>query len=365
MSYNIIEQGYVTERSEGTDTSSVAGPRCVVGASNEIICTFVAQTKLGANDFKPMITRSFDNGHTWDTAKQIWPEQTLRFSIYGSISKTPTGDLLFYGTRTPIDEPGESFWSPLTQGLLPNELIWSRSRDGGHTWSDFKIIKIPYAGSAEAPGPMCATRNGRLLCCYAPSNTFDAKVKVERNKIVCLWSDDDGSTWQHSTMLKFPFDDSSGAVAWLMELDDSRLLGTAWHIRESADEPNAFAISSDSGKTWKPTGSTGIFGQSTSLAALPGGRALFVYNQRKYGDIGVWMAVVRPTDNDFGIEHNASVWKATRASKIQGKVNHDTWTDFAFGEPSVLVLPSNEILVTLWSAQRSGADIVYVKLRMN
>ena len=40
----------------------------------------------------------------------------------------------------------------------------------------------------------------------------------------------------------------------------------------------------------------------SALAPLSDGRALFIYNQRKHGDPGVWLAIVRPTDHDFSIE---------------------------------------------------------------
>lgn len=182
--------------------------------------------------------------------------------------------------------------------------------------------------------------------------------------MICLSSKDDGKSWKHSALLRFPTSDALGAEAWVVELADGRLLGTAWHIRKGGDAPNAYALSHDSGASWSPTLSTGILGQSTALASLPDGRALFLYNQRKYGDIGVWLAVVRPTENDFGIQANQRIWAAAKASVTPGMTNAGDWTNFAFGEPSTLVLPDNDILVTLWAAQPAGCGIAYVKLRL-
>jgi hypothetical protein len=90
-------------------------------------------------------------------------------------------------------------------------------------------------------------------------------------------------------MLRFPQPDAGGAEAWVIQLTDGRLLGTSWHLdhRGETEYPNAYALSLDEGKTWLPTRSTGIKGQSTALAALPGGRALFVHNRRKEGEAGV------------------------------------------------------------------------------
>ena len=40
----------------------------------------------------------------------------------------------------------------------------------------------------------------------------------------------------------------------------------------------------------------------------------------------------------------------------------DEWTDFAFGEPSVALLPDGDVFVTLWCDQPSGRGIRYVRI---
>lgn len=363
MNYAKISEGYVTQRELDTSTSTVACPRCVLGPDGEIICTFTAQSRLGSNDFKPMIARSRDGGASWSAASLIWPDLADRYSLFGSISKAPSGEFLFFGTRTLIDSPGEGFWSEETQGLKANDLFWSRSKDGGRTWSDLMTIPMPVEGSAEAPGAMCATRNGHLVCCYAPYRTFDPHLTVTTNRLICLFSRDQGQSWKHSEMLKFPDPESSGAEAWVIELADGRMLGTSWHIRGEESLPDVYAISHDSGASWSATASTGILGQATALAPLQDGEAIFLFNQRKSNAIGVWLARIKPTERDFGIHHMQRAWAAERASQMAGSTDHKNWTNFAFGEPSALVLPDGDILVTLWSLQRPAGDIVYVKLR--
>jgi hypothetical protein len=364
MKFHKIAEGFVSQRSPGTPTSVAAGSRCVESRSGELICTFVAQTATGGNDFKPMITRSKDGGLTWSEAKVIWPEIQEHQSIFGSISASPTGDLAFYGMRTPIAHPGEKAWSEVSSGLKQNELVLTRSGDDGVTWSPFTVIPMPIPGSAEAAGAMCLTRAGDLVCCYAPYNTFDPQLKVEKNQVICLTSRDRGRTWQHSAMLRFPEPDSLGAESWVIEMSDGRLLGTGWHIRGDLPQTNKYALSTDAGASWSPTMSTGILGQSTALAPLPDGRALFVYNQRKHGEVGVWLALVRPSESDFGIAINQCVWAAAIASRGGATADFKDWTSFAFGEPSVTPLSDGTILITLWAMQPSGHGIRYVKLRI-
>jgi len=121
--------------------------------------------------------------------------------------------------------------------------------------------------------------------------------------------------------------------------------------------------SHDSGRTWSPTRSTGILGQSTALAALPDGWALFVYNQRRHGEPGVWLALVRPDDRDFGVEANEIVWRAQTRTQSGTSGDHAEWGDFSFGEPSVTVLPDHTLLLALWCIQPAGRGLRYVKLR--
>jgi Neuraminidase (sialidase) len=320
---------------------------------------------LGTNDFLPMLYRSTDQGVTWSEQGPVWPHLQDRWSIFVSISRDAAGNLYLFGSRTPIEQPGESFWSEATQGLKPNELVWSRSADGGWTWTEPAVIPMSTAGAAEAPGALCVTRAGRWLAPYSPYPTFDPDLRVERNRVVAVWSDDQGQTWNHTAMMRFADPRSGAAEAWLVELSDGRLLGTCWHLNQGGggDYPNAYALSHDDGRTWRATRSTGIRGQSTALAALPDGTALFVYNQRKHGEVGVWLAPARPSEAAFGALVNEIVWRAETRTRHGSSGEHAQWEDFSFGEPSITPLPDGTFLVTLWCIQPSGCGICYVKLR--
>jgi len=323
------------------------------------------QSELGRNDFVPWIAASHD-GETWHAGRPVWPHLTQCSSIFVSLSCDSFGRLYLYGTRTPIDQPGERFWCDETQGLKQNELICATSDDGGNSWTEPRLIPMPIAGAAEAPGPLCVVE-GIWFAVYAPYKTFDPALFVDRDQIVMLRSVDMGATWSNTAMLRFPQPHSGGAEAWIARTDAGRLVGTAWHIDHAGEKeyPNAYAISEDGGATWSPTRSTGTLGQSTGLTPWTAGRILFLYNQRRHGIPGVWLAVACPAAGSFGIEHQELIWRASVRTRSQSSGEHSDWTDFSFGEPSAAVLSGGRLLVVMWCIQPEGAGIQYVVLQLH
>jgi len=366
MKLEIFEEGMIARQPEVGPTAVAACSRCSVTDNGDLVCTYSVQEELGRNDFKKVIVRSSDGGTTWSEPEYIWPHLHNKFSLIGSISRAQDGELFLFGIRIPIDTQGESFWSEASEGIKQNTLFHASSTDNGHTWTDPAPLPLPIPGSAEAPGAITVMKDGGWICCYSPYNTFDSTVEVDRHQVVYMRSDDRGLNWTHGAMLRFEDTASTAAEAWVVELSDGRLLGTCWHIppHGQPDYSNAYALSQDGGRTWTPTRSTGTLGQSPALAPLPDGRVLFVYNQRKHGEPGIRLAISRPTPEDFGIEIDRPVWQAENRTRSDTSGDHDNWQDYAFGEPSVTLLPDGAFLVAFWKIQPEERGIGYVKVRM-
>ncbi len=62
--------------------------------------------------------------------------------------------------------------------------------------------------------------------------------------------------------------------------------------------------------------------------------------------------------------HNEMVWRAERVRQTEGAADHSGWQEFAFGEPSAVLLPDGDVLVTFWAVQPSGQGIGYVRLKL-
>src|SRR5262249_42282434 len=158
-----------------------------------------------------------DGGETWHEQGPVWSGLRDRWANFASVSRDAAGRLYLFGSRTPIDTPGELFWNEATQGMKQNELIWATSADGGRTTAEPRVIPLPVLGAAEAPGALCVTRAGAWVAPYSPYNTFDPGVRVTRNQVVVVRSEDGGRTWGHAAMLRFDDSASSAAEAWCAE----------------------------------------------------------------------------------------------------------------------------------------------------
>lgn len=367
MKFKILSEGFVHRCAEQGPGSVAATPRVAITRSGEVLCSLMLQSGLGMNNFVPCLACSKDAGKNWELQGPIWPHLRGRYSMNTSISRSANGELFLFGFRMPISSPGESFWCQETLGILPNELIWSRSQNDGRTWLDPQPFPVPLAGAAETPAPLQALRSGRWVAPYSPHNTFDPNLKVDLQHVVLVISDDEGKNWRHSSAIRVTEKDAYVAEAWAVSLSDGRLLATTWHLHrgEGNDYPNAYALSLDEGQTWGPTRSTSIMGQSAALAPLPDGKVLFVYNQRRHGEPGVWLAVAQPTVRDFGVLANDIVWHAAIATQHGSSGKSTNWTDFAFGEPAVAVLPDDAVLVVFWCIQPDGTGIRFVKLKIS
>jgi hypothetical protein len=364
--FEVLEEGNVVLSPIGKPTSAVfSGPRCVSDGQGRLFCSYMAQSKLGINDFVPTFTRSDDGGKSWAAPRVIWPELVGKYSIFCNLSRSPAGELFVYGQRTIIDAPGESFWSEEHKGLKANQLIWAQSRDDGRTWTPPNAFPLPFPGSAEVPGPLLVTRTGRWIGPYSPYNLMDGSAKVDTGRVISVLSDDGGRKWKASEMIRFAEPDSVGAEAWVAELSDGRILGTTWHADMSNNKhvyPNCYAVSKDGGDTWSRTRSTGIIANTTALNPLPDRRALFITVRRR-DDAGIWFSVVNPTEDDFGVESDQCIWSAKRTTQSGGQAAHDNWADFTFGEPGATILPDGSIVLVFWYIDSAKAGIRMLRIR--
>ena len=340
------------------ETSCTSGPRTAMLADGSLVCTFMINSKGGANDFVPMMAHSKD-GINWTEAKPVWPELQGKKSAFVSVRGAGEGKVCLAGKAWNIAYPGEAFWSDEAAGMKENKLVFSISEDG-YKFPLPTEVEVPFYGSAEQPGGMLAEDGGKLTMIYSPYPTIEKKEPADHNCMVILKSDDDGKTFRADKFAQVESPSQYGE-AWITRLSDGRLFVSTWQT-ESKDAPDQYLISENDGATFAGPFAHPFRGQSTAIAPYGDGSVLVVYNQRKEGTVGVWLALEKINGTDVVLLENEPVWEAQSITKSGTSGDFSQFTDFAFGEPSVTILPDDSLLVTLWYQQNGVNGIRYVQL---
>lgn len=341
-------------------TGKAAGSRTAVLPDGRLACTFTMNAKTGANQFVPMIAYS-DDGEAWSEAVPMFPEVIGKESIFGAIRKTHDGRVSYAGTTTPISSPDEMFWSDEIGGMLENKILYTISSDG-YTFPPYKTVDLPYYGSAELPGGMLVEEDGKISILYSPYRATQMRGETDVCQMTVMKSDDDGKTFRSLSVGRAPEPCQYGE-AWLVKLKNGVEVISTWQTArvEGSDQ---YLLSFDGGESFTEPMLFPFNGQSTAAEPYGEDEVLIIYNQRKDAPIGVWLARAKVEGKSLRVVANECIWRAEEATKNQTSGEFDEWTSFAFGEPHVCVLPTGELLATLWYDQRGTKGIRYVKIRV-
>lgn len=341
-----------------TDGPTVCGPRLARLPDGRIICTFMAQTKIGSNDFVPMASYSED-AVTWSEAVKLWPELEGKKSAFVSVRNTADGGLSLGGKMWNIDAPGESFWSDEVGGMKENKLIYSFSKDG----LSFPLpteVEVPFYGAAEQPGGLMGDSAESFTIIYAPYPTIEQKEETDTCCLGKITTTDGGKTFKASKFGQIEPPCLYGE-SWLCRLSDGRLLASSWQT-ESKEHPDVYFISKDNGETFTGPLPMDFKGQTTALEPIEDGMVLIPYNQRKETPAGVYLALAKPDDNGFNMLENQVIWQAGVRTQSGTSGDFSEWTDFSFGEPHIIDLKDGTYLLCLWYEQPQGKGIRCVRL---
>ena len=349
-----ISEGDVFISKDGRMTS---GPRVAVLPDGTLACSFMLNTKSGANDFVPMIAYSKD-GETWSEAKEIYPELTGKMSTFISVRNTHDGRIVLGGKQWKIDGEGEAFWSDEACGMKENHLVFAISGDGKE-FPELTQVKVPFYASAENPGGAMVDKDGTVNIIYSPYPTIAKKEEVDTCCMVKLTSRDGGATFDGE---KFAIVSAPClyAESWLERLSDGKLFVSTWQT-ESRDS-SQYLISSDGGKTFSAPAAQPFRGQSTGICAGDDSDVYIAYNQRKEGTVGVWLAYEKVFSTHAEIIENEPVWAAAAATRNESSGDFTEWTDFSFGEPHVKLLPDGTLIVVLWYDEGGRRGVRFVRL---
>ncbi|MCP4642798.1 MAG: exo-alpha-sialidase [bacterium] len=334
----------------------------------DMVATAVLGQAFEAADCHAHVFRSADAGETWTHHGPIYPGVQDRL-VSDSCRLTPlSGDSLaaFLIRHDRTDYADEGLTNPDTLGFVPTELTLMRSDDRGVTWTG----PVPMNPALEGPSfemcsPITVLRNGRWLL---PTSTWPGWDGHCPNgiKMVTLVSEDQGATWPfHYDVMQRP---EGRVFFWeskIVELTDGRLLAVAWTYDEEAgkDEPNHYALSTDSGATWTAPMSMGIQGQTLTPLVLGDGRVLVVY--RRMDTPGLWATVARLDGDALVNEGDTPIWgaQADGLTATTDNMAHN-FNVLRFGAPCLTRMDNGTAYLAFWCYEDCVSVIRWYKLRV-
>lgn len=200
----------------------------------------------------------------------------------------------------------------------------SFSHDDGISWETPRLMDIENHRYSITREPVVELSDGTLLLSMYESTPF----KTESSFVVRSW--DGGETWRDASSLA---SDAAGECSQicgvnynesaLLKLSENKLLAIirsdeSYYTNEGKDFITVggvgelrCAFSDNSGLSWSPLQSTGVFGQPASLALLPDGKIFMSYGRRRKP-----YAICYRISNDLGrswgdeyvIRDNILVW---------------------------------------------------------
>lgn len=339
-------------------------PSVVSLCGGKLLMSFVLGSAIEAMDCQVYLTRSDDEGKTWQPPVPLH-EKSLRHTETCRISRMHDGEIVLLLSESERLEPNVGATNPANLGHVPTRLSLFRSVDDGASWQGPEPLEPPLIGPTfELCTPIVQLTDGRWLL---PTSTWRDWNGFQPNgmKAVAFVSDDRGRTWQSSIDVMNGV--AQGILYWeqkICEMGGGRCLAVAWtHVEETrTDLPNSFALASTDALKFSTPESTGLIGQTPALLHLGGNAVLCIY--RRMDHPGLSACLVEIDDNGaWHTKHEQLLWQpAQLATRRSGQHLVEEFRGLKFGAPSLVRLADNEILVAFWCVEDCVANIRWIRL---
>ena len=229
----IAHRGTLNPAEPGTSRAAATFPTFTVLSDGSLLATYSIGSTKDSDDLTIELRRSDDGGATWGPPRT--PFESTVMGRRGSLKYAPVtrldGDRLIMVCLW-IDReafPGQPLFHPVTEGCLPMSILLAESPDSGETWTAWRVVPMPAdVGPPSLTNGLIRFPSGRLVLSVETNKEYlDDSPWFQR--VVHLWSDDDGATWSDPiTVVSDPTGrianwDQRGAVA-----PDGRLVSYSW-----------------------------------------------------------------------------------------------------------------------------------------
>ena len=380
----VVERSLVSAAEPGTARAVATSAAITVLADGSLLVSYSIGSDKATADLAIELRRSSDGGQTWSEPER--PFSTTVDGVRGCLKSAPItrldGDRLIVAGLW-IDQeafPGQPLFNPDTEGCLPMSIVVAESDDAGHTWSTWRTVPMPEdVGPASLTNPIMRLADGRLVLSVESNKPYLDRSKWFQ-RVVYLWSDDDGATWSDAQTI---CQDPTGRIAnWDQRAavaPDGRIVTFTWvYDFETVSYRNILRrISTDGGQTFSEPEDLGIADQPAHPAILPDGRLVLGWVDRfgsgtiKARSASAIDAPLDPASEVTVHDPEGEAEARAAAARVAGDgestgdalVQQGTWTyGLAFGE----ALADGDVgLVHYAAGEQGGTEIRWARLRVD
>ncbi|MCX6044642.1 MAG: sialidase family protein [Chloroflexi bacterium] len=368
---NILATGKLAQGVPGTARATLTFGHVIALADGTLLANCRAGSTKDSVDETIEFYRSQDGGHTWSEAWRPFGK-TLVNGLFGTLkicymTELTPGHLL--GAAMWVDRttyPGQGLFNAETEGCLPMAILLAESRDGGVTWSPWRVVPMPdEIGPPSLTNPILKLSNGTLAMSIETNKPYLDRSPW-RQKVVFFHSSDAGQTWAEPVIVGF---DPTGRIFnWDQRCGvapDGRIVTFNWtYDTQTTRYVNIHRrISSDHGYTWSAPEDLGFADQAAHPAILPDGRIVLVWVDR-FQTHSIRARLASDVAAAFDPQSEVVVYTHGSAAKQDDNTGEllAEMALWSFGLPYAEALPNDDVFVVYYAGTEKGMDIYWARL---
>lgn len=346
-------------------------------ADGTLLVSFRRGSDQRSTDGHPVLLASNDEGLTW----------TMRYDGYGRtdlagvrgemlalcvMEQTP-GTLLATSLWIDRSDPSLPFQNPVTGGFLPMRIVHLRSRDGGRSWDEPRVMEtVPHVAATPETNAALRLDGGVLVQPYGTWKEY-GDPGIPHSRPYLRFSRDEGATWPEWVR---PAEHPEPTVLyWDQRIAvhpvTRRLVSVFWtrDIRAERDLDAHVAWGSPDARTWTEPVPIGIRAQYFQPVALGGDRLAAVWVDREVP------GVLAARSDDFG-----RTWDRSAAAVLYEGRPPDgpaapgggaastfigtTIAGYQFGHPRAVLLPGGDLLAVWYAGSERAMEVRWARVAL-